>query len=178
MKPPLLPEESLRRVMRTARMDGFSLLGIAGLFALISAGFGDVGGAAAGVIIAAAGAIELHGASLLNARRENGMRWLVGSQVYLLAAVLSYALWRVLAYDPEWVRQLVDRLLQDPLFQQEMAGLEVSESELLQMVRWIYFGGYLLLAVLSCFYQGSMAWFYRRRRAAVREALGEMTKPE
>ena len=63
--PPLLPEETLARVLHIARLDGWSVLGVAGLFALLAASIGDLRGAVVGVIIAGAGAGGLHGVALL-----------------------------------------------------------------------------------------------------------------
>ena len=57
MKPPLLPSETFRRVLRVARFDGLSVLGVSGAFALISAASQDVSGAMIGLLVAAAGAI-------------------------------------------------------------------------------------------------------------------------
>src|SRR5580700_100147 len=67
MQPPKLVSEILRSVLRVARFDGVSVLVLAGFFALVSAASGDVSGAAFGLLIAAAGAIELHGMGLLRA---------------------------------------------------------------------------------------------------------------
>ena len=50
--PPLLPEETLFRVLRLARFNGLSVLGIAGFFAVISAAAQDVPGALVGVLVA------------------------------------------------------------------------------------------------------------------------------
>ena len=44
MKPPLLPAETLRRVLRVAKMNGSSVLVISGLFALVSAAGHDLTG--------------------------------------------------------------------------------------------------------------------------------------
>ena len=44
-KPPLLPAETLRRVVRTAKFDGTGILVISGAFALASASVHDVTGA-------------------------------------------------------------------------------------------------------------------------------------
>jgi len=94
MKPPILPAETLRRVTRIARFDGLSVLIVAGGFALLSAASKDISGAVIGLLIAAAGAIELHGVALLRVGRD-GMRWLVSSQLYLMAVILAYAGFRL-----------------------------------------------------------------------------------
>src|SRR5271165_2118927 len=94
-QPPKLVSEILRRVLRVARFDGMSVLVLAGFFALVSAASGDVSGAAFGLLIAAAGAVELHGMGLLRAADRRGMSWLVGSQLYLMSVVLGYVGYRL-----------------------------------------------------------------------------------
>jgi hypothetical protein len=45
--PPPLPEDTVRRVVRVARFDGWSVLGVAGVLALAAATMGDYVGAIA-----------------------------------------------------------------------------------------------------------------------------------
>jgi len=82
MPPPKLPSEILLRVLKVARFDGMSVLILAGLFALVSAAELDVSGTIWGILITAAGAVELRGVKLLKARKP-GMQWLIASQLYL-----------------------------------------------------------------------------------------------
>jgi hypothetical protein len=90
MKPPLLPFETLERVLRVARFDGRTVLGVAGLCALLSAVYGSTQSALICLVISGAGAVELHGVSLLQ-RGERGMAWLIWSQVILLVTIIGYA---------------------------------------------------------------------------------------
>jgi hypothetical protein len=163
MKPPLLPSERLRRVLRVARLDGASILVIAGAFALVSASFRDVTGAVVGLLVAAAGALELHGASLLRAAEVKGMRWLVSSQLYLMAVMLTYVSFRLARPDIAALRPLVTQELADSIRE---ANLTVDQV-LLEMQRLVY----LAVAAATLLYQGGMAVYYLRRRAAVAAAL-------
>jgi len=165
MKPPLLPSETFRRVMRVARFDGLSVLGVAGAFALVSAASRDVSGALIGLLVAAAGAIELHGVTLLRAGRERGMGWLISSQLYLMAILLCYAAMRLARPDISTLRAVVTAELAEQIRQ---AGLGIDEF-LLEFLRLVYVG----VAAVTVLYQGGMTIYYVRRRAAVAVALHE-----
>jgi hypothetical protein len=165
MKPPLLPSEILRRVVRVARFDGMSILGVAGLFALISAASRDVSGAVIGLLVAAAGAIELHGAALLRAGRGNGMRWLVSSQLYLMTTMLGYVAVRISNPDISSIRPVVTAELAGQI---QQAGMGVDQF-LLEFLRLVY----LSVAAATLLYQGGMTIYYLRRRTAVEAAVQE-----
>jgi hypothetical protein len=162
MQAPLLPSEKLRRVLRVAKIDALSVLIVAGGFGLLSAAFGDFSGALVGFVIAATGAIELRGASLLRASRLEGMRWLVGSQVYLMATILGYVVYRLanLAHDP--LLQAVNKALLE-----SGADLEMMPIDVRQLLKAVY----AIVAVVTLLYQGGMSVYYLRRRAAVAAAL-------
>ena len=162
--PPLLPEETLLRVLRVARLDGTSVLVIAGVFALISALAGDGLGAIVGLLVAGAGAIELHGATLIEHGESRGMDWLVGSQLFLLATVVGYCALQLLRPRlPEFPAEL-DALLQQNA---DQLGMTKQDFVLLAFNRFIY-GAVALLTVV---YQGGMALYYWNRRDAVTRAL-------
>jgi hypothetical protein len=165
MKSPLLPSEILRRVLRVARFDGMSILGVAGLFALVSAASRDVSGAVIGLLVAAAGAIELHGVALLRAGRASGSRWLVSSQLYLMATMLSYVALRLAKPDIASIRPVVTSELAEQI---QQAGMSVDEF-LLEFLRLVYLG----VAAATLLYQGGMTLYYLRRRSAIEAAFRE-----
>jgi hypothetical protein len=172
--PPLLPVETLLRVLRTAKLNGTSVLALAGLFAVLSAMGGDRLGALIGVVIAGAGAFELHGAGLLRQGVVKGVSWLVASQVYLLLAILVYAAWRLFNYDPELMRRVSEQALKTPEIQAKLLETGTSEEDMLRLVRLFYHLTYMILAVATFFYQGAMVLYYRRRRPAIEVALREI----
>jgi hypothetical protein len=168
MKPPLLPTEVLRRVLRVARFDGISLLGFAGGFALISAYSRDVSGALIGLLVAAAGAIELHGVGLIRSGR-NGMRWLISSQFYLMSVMLAYSGYRLLRPDIAWLLPYMNGDAAEPIKEAaQQAGVTV-EQMLVASVQLIYF----CIAAATVLYQGGMIVYYAKRRIAVKAALEE-----
>jgi hypothetical protein len=157
--PPLLPEETLRRVLRVANFDGMSVLAVAGILALASASVGDFYGAAVGLLVAAAGAIELHGAALLQAKESRGMNWLLASQPYLLAIVVGYCAVRLTNYDPTLLR----RAMTDET-RASLAEAGFSEEQFLRLANTLTFA---VLAAVTLVYQGGMVIYYLRRRRAV-----------
>ena len=161
--PPLFPAEVLQRVLRLARFDGLSVLVVAGIFALISARLGDYLGAVVGLLVAGAGAIELHGASLLKHRQPRGMDWLVRSQLILLITVLAYCALRLLHPDLAPLRATVN---EDVKAQLEVLGWSVD-----QFLGTVYRLTYLAVSLATFAYQGGMAVYYWRRRATVVRAL-------
>lgn len=146
-------------------MDGLGVLLFASLYAVLSAASGSVYGAAIGLAAAGAGAVELHGVALLRHGDSRGMKWLIASQPFLLAAIFAYCAFRLTHFEmppiPETFRVLIEQTAQQ-------LGLTVEEYA--RMVnRWTY----RCLAVASLAYQGGMTLYYLRRRNAVAIALGE-----
>ena len=170
--PPILPEETLRRVLRLARFDGMSVLIIAGAFGLLSAVAKDHPGAIVGMLVAGAGAVELHGVALLRAARAEGMNWLVGSQLFLMAAMLGYCAFRLthvvippIPPNPSGLLKMLDTIVE-----MDAQQLGITKEECL---RFVYRLSFQLIAAVTVVYQGSMSFYYLRRRAAVVAALPE-----
>ena len=161
--PPFLPDETLRRVLRVARLDGMSVAVIAGVFALISALAGDGLGAVVGLLVAGAGAIELHGATLLVHGEPRGMNWLISSQLFLLATIISYCALRLLH---PGLTPLNAAVTDEMKLSLEAAGWTPDE-----FVRIVYTTTYAAVAIVTFFYQGGMALYYFRRRGPVARAL-------
>ncbi|MFI5357415.1 MAG: hypothetical protein ACHQ4G_08785 [Opitutales bacterium] len=173
MQPPLLPEETFTRVYRLARIDGTGVLAIAGAFALAAGFVGDRMGVTIGLLVAGAGAVELHGAQLLRDGETRAMGWLITSQFYLLAVVLAYCAWRLLNFDPAFVDTVLTPEMRAGFLQ---AGY--APGELHELVRRIYYATYSVVAVVTLLYQGGMALFYSRRRAPVAKAIAAMEVEE
>lgn len=161
--PPLLPEETLARVLRIARFDGVGVLVLGGLFALMAAAARDIPFAAVGLLAAGAGAIELHGVALLREYEPRGMKWLVASQPFLLVVILSYCVLRLTYVElpavPENLREMVDT---------SAAQLGMTVDQYFALVNRITA---CVVGFVALLYQGGMTIYYLRRRKAVRRAL-------
>jgi len=167
VSPPPLPHEILLRVWRLASLDGRMLLIIATVFAMLAAIAHDAPGAAAGVLAAGAGAMELHGANRLNTGDANGMRWLVTSQLGLLAVIFGYIAVRLLLLDAEMIDERIP-----PEVAARFAEAGIPREAVPEFVQRVGRIAYSLLALGSLAYQGGMALYFHRRRKAVRQALG------
>ena len=163
-QPPLLPEETLARVLRLARFDGTGALVLGGGFALVAATARDIPFAVIGLLAAGAGAIELHGLGLLRQGESRGMGWLVASQPLLLLVILGYCalrLWFVaIPPVPEAFHGVFAASAQQ-------WGLTIEQYQ--QVLNRITVGA---VAFVSILFQGGMMLYYLRRRDAVHRALG------
>jgi len=149
--------------MHIARLDGLGVLTIAGVFALVSALLRDEVGTVIGLVVAGAGAIELHGVALLRHGAERGMHWLMGSQLLLLVVVLGYVGLRLSHVDIAMMKPLLSAAQQQVIVQ---SGLSVDA-----FLRMIYKATYVLVGVITLLYQGGLTIYYQRRRTAVAAAL-------
>jgi hypothetical protein len=165
-RPPFLPAQALQRVIHIARLDGMGVLAIAGLFALASALMHDQVGTLIGLVVAGAGAVELHGVALLRHGIERGMHWLVGSQVLLLVVVLAYVLLRLTHVDTAMMKPL--------LTEQQRQAIAQSGMGVDAFLRMVYIGTYAMVGVATVLYQGGLTVYYQRRRAAVAVALRDV----
>ena len=146
-------------------MDGLSVMMVAGILALAAAAAGNYQGAGIGLLVTAAGAIELHGAGLVRAGEPRGMRWLVASQPYLLLVLLGYCILQLSNFDVALMKEAVTDQMREKIRE---AGYTVD-----QFLRMMYNLTYLMLALVTLIYQGGMTIYYLRRRAAVNAALQE-----
>jgi hypothetical protein len=162
-QPPLLPEETLLRVLRLARFDGTGALLLGGLFALAAAAGGNFPFAAIGLLAAGAGAVELHGAALLRQGEPRGMSWLIVSQPFLLLVILSYCALRLWFVDLPPVPESFQ-----PLFaaSAEQWGLSVQDYQ-----RALNRITAAAVALAALGFQGGMLIYYLRRRGPVAAAL-------
>jgi len=167
MKTPPPPADTLRRVIKIARLDGLSVLIVSGLCALVAIALGDLISSIVGLLVAAAGWSEWHGAKLLRRGDAGGLTWLVRSQLSLLSIILLYAVTRMASYDPEYVRSLIT-----PDMNQMFQSAGLSVQEVMPMVRTTFYAGYGTLALVTLVYQGGLALYYRLRAETVRAALG------
>ena len=157
------PEEKVyRRVLFVAGFDGWSVVVVAGLGLLLSLLFGSLTGIFVGLLLIGAGAMELHGRRLLRRRNAEGMRWLVRAQVFLLGVILVYCVSRLGSFDAETAMGNLTPDMQAALTE---AGL--TTADLMPLVHGAFLATYSVVAVVSLFFQGGLALYYRNRTARV-----------
>lgn len=161
--PPLLPTAKLRRALGIAKADGWSVVIVAGLSAVISLLDGSFGFAATAALVVLAGFAELHGRRLLLAERRSGTAWLVGAQLALLAIILVYVRYRLQHFDADEIWRRLPGFAQEQLREQFAAsGLDPDTDRvtLLNLMNQAVCWG---LAIVTLLYQGGLALYYLRR---------------
>jgi hypothetical protein len=173
MKPPPLPEETLRRVLRISRINGWSVVIIAGFGALVSLMFGDLSGAFVGLIVAYGGWTEVLGQKQMQRGDADGVRRLVRAQWIVLGAILVYCVTRMASFDADTALSALT-----PGVRSELASAGIDVESLMPMVRLVFYVSYTAVAVVTLFYQGGLARFYHRRESIVRQALIDRLSPK
>jgi hypothetical protein len=175
-KPPLLPAEIVRRLIRVARFHGYSVLIFTGLFTLGALALGDFKSTLICALITAAGAFEVNGARLLARGESRGIVWLVRSPIYLLTVLLLYVGWQLLTYNSAQAQQVLDPAMKAAGMQEQLDALGATQEDLKHMTSVLYFASYGLVALVSFFYLGALALYYHRRRGAVLAAFSPIKK--
>lgn len=174
---PTPQDKALKRVLTVSWLDGWSLIIIASLSLLLTLVLGELLGLAISLLVMAAGIIELRGRRALKRRRADGMQLLVRAQMFLLTVILVYCARCLGSFDAGYLRdQLVPELRQNFLtmginFDEILAQFELTVDELVPLVHKTFLILYGGVAIISIFFQGGLALFYRRKTQLVTEAL-------
>lgn len=163
---PTPPQKALKRVLAVSAFDGWSVIAIAGLGTLLSLAFGDYSSVLVGLLVLAAGVMELRGRRQLRRRDPDGMRLLVRAQLFLLSVILVYCASRLGSYDQE---SMLGNLTPDMKALLKESGVDVAD--IVPLVQMVFFVTYGLVALLSLLFQGGLILFYRRKAPLVTAAL-------
>lgn len=164
--PPLPDNKTLARVLRIAGFDGKSVFVIASGCALLSAMFGDRLGAVIGVLAAVAGWAELRGVKLLKAGKADGVNWLVRAQLLLLTVILVYVGLRLRALAVGGVNAVTSEFFRMMAESAERWG-PADQRAYAENFK-LFYG---IIALITLLFQGGLALYYHRSRAAVVGAL-------
>ena len=129
----------------------------------------DALGALVGCLAAGAGALELQGVKELRRGQGKGVRWLIASQLAVLVVIVGYALYRQSHFDEHAWR----RWLRPEILEYFLPSGRIRPDELMPLIKFMHVVTYGTVAIATIFFQGGMAWYYHRRRGAIRVALGE-----
>lgn len=163
---PTPQEKALKRVLKISRANGWSVVIVAGLGALLALALGDWLSLGLGLLVAGFGGLEVRGNRLLRKRDPEGMKWLVRSQMLLLALILAYCASRLGSFDAE---SAMANLTPDMEALLKEAGL--SRADILPLVHQMFLLLYISVALASLIYQGGLALYYRSKTRPVTEAL-------
>lgn len=162
-RPAVSPEEkTYGRILLVSKLDGISIVVVAALGTLLALLLGDFTGGLVGLLVAGAGIMELRGNAMLRRRDAGGMRWLVRSQLFLLAVILTYCASRLGSFDNESV---MGNLTPDMATVLQEAGID--QADIVPLVRLMFFTIYGSVAAVTLLYQGGMSFYYSRRTAVV-----------
>ena len=159
-------EKALKRVLTISRLDGWSVIVFAVLGILLTLVIGDISGLGVGLLIGVAGWMEVRGHNLLKQRKPDGMRWLVRSQMFLLAVILVYCSSRLGSFDEETVMSSLT-----PEMETILSEAGIGKNDILPLVRTAFFAVYGGVAIATLLYQGGMAMYYKSKTTPVTEVL-------
>ena len=167
---PASSEPVLNRVLLVAAIDGWSVIALAGLGTVLALALGDLSGACTGLLIVAAGTIELAGRRRLRRRDAGGMKLLVRAQLFLLAVILVYCVTRLASFDEGLVQDVVRENLTPDM---EAALLEsgITRADIVPAVQGMFYLINATVAFLSLVFQGGLILYYRSRTERVAAAL-------
>jgi hypothetical protein len=177
MKSPRPPAEVLRRILRTSRLNGWSVALCAGLCSLVSLPFGGLLGLGVGVFVTIGGVMEIRGNRRLRRRDPDGMRLLVRSQILVLGAIWIYAVPQLLSFDPGYLQDQVIPNLREVLaasgsnLDSLLAQAGLNAKDVVPYVHLFFVVLYGTVMLVTLFYQGGLALYYHHHTAAVTEAL-------
>jgi hypothetical protein len=177
MKSPRSPEDILNRVKRIARMDGWSVVIVAGLGTLVALAFGDPIGISVGLLVTLGGAFEVHGYRMLRRRNADGMRWLTRSQIVVMGTIWSYGLSRLFSFDPGYLQGQVIPNARTMLasygidLDAMLAQAGVNSANIVPWVHLFFLVLYGSVLLITLLYQGGLFVYYRWRTDAVEKAM-------
>lgn len=154
-----ISERKIQRVLSVSLINGWSVAGFAGLCSLGILLMGDGLGFLVGLLVAISGGLELRGNALLKAKVLTSFRWLVGSQLYLIVVLWSYAIWQLVRFDSQNVWALFSDEFKELI-------LKVNPDVYLveALIRITYPATYCALVVTVLIYQGGLCLYYRSRK--------------
>ncbi len=171
--PPPPAPKALQRVIGLSRLNGWSVVIVSGLGTLVALALGDWLSTGLGLLVAAFGGVEVHGHRLLKKRDPAGMKWLVRSQMLVLALILAYCVSRLGSFDGESALANLTSDMEAVLLE---SGL--NRADILPLVHQMFIALYVSVALASIIYQGGLALYYRSKTRLVTEALTIPPEPE
>lgn len=177
VKPLRPPADVLRRVLKISRLNGWSVAIFAGVSTLVSLALMDPIGIAVCLLVMFGGLLEVRGQRMLSRRDADGMRWLVRSQLVVLGVIWVYALPRLLSFDATYLQDEAIPNLRELLaasgtdLDSLLAQSGLSTKDIVPLVHQFFVILYSGVMLATLLYQGGLALYYRRRTAAVEEAL-------
>lgn len=154
-----ISQNKIRRGIRTSRINSWSIIGFASLSSIGVFFFGDFYGALVGLAVALSGCMELRGSLLLAKGSLASIRWLVSSQLYLIAVLLGYSYNNLVSFDASdpWARF-------SPGLKDLILAINPDVYLVETMLTLSYYAVYVSLIVAVLIYQGGLSLYYLSRK--------------
>lgn len=170
--PPTTPQETkLQRVLAISRLNGRGVAWLCAASVVFMVLQGALKEAGLAAVATTAGLLELHGRRRLLAGAAGGVAWLVLAQLWLLALIVGYAVWRWSHFNPDEMWGQLPSFFQGYINNRMLlAGLDpvYDRPLLLELTNRATCVSFVLVALI---YQGGLAVYYTFQQSAVREAL-------
>ena len=173
---PTPAQKALKRVLAISAVDGWSFVIIAALSLVITLAFLNPIGIFVSLMVLIAGVMELRGRNKLKRRDPAGMQLLVRSQLFLLAVILVYCARCLGSFDGDYIKDLIPEIRQWMLMlsvnlDDVLRDVGLTTDELVPLTRKMFVLLYGTFALVTLFYQGGMALYYRAKTPLVTDAL-------
>ncbi len=149
-------EKILKRVLNICRLNGYSIIIFAGLCCLICIFIGSWSGVIIGIAVAASGYMELTGGKRLKDNIPDAGKWFIASQLWLMGLLISYAVYKLLSFDPSQVSVLLSPEIKTLIETQ----LNLTAEAFTEMIVGIYNLIYISIIAATTIYQGGLCYYY------------------
>jgi predicted PurR-regulated permease PerM len=106
-------EKKRRRIALVAALNGWSIAVFAALCLLCSLLWFTLSGILIGLALMTSACMELSGRRRLKQNRPEARRWLAGSQLLLLTAIVLYSAYNLLVFDPHEIMREVQEMISE-----------------------------------------------------------------
>jgi len=149
-------EKILKRVLNICRINGYSIIIFAGLCCLICIFMGSWSGVIICLAVAASGYMELIGGKKLKDNMPDAAKWFIASQLWLMGLLISYAVYKLLSFEPSHISALLSPELKTLVETQ----LNLTAEAFTEMIAGIYNLIYISIIAATTIYQGGLCYYY------------------
>ena len=141
--------------LRISFFNGWSITLFSGCIAVVSLLMLSPGGIVMGLVITAAGFMEVKGHGLMKGGKPASIRWLCGSQIFLFSVLILYCLINLFMFHPE---SALESLPPDALSM--VLALGFDESSLRVLIAQAFYLTYIAVIIVTVVYQGGLCLYY------------------
>ena len=140
-------------------MNGWSIALFSGCITLVAVIMLSPVGILVGVLVTAAGAMEVYGNRLMKSGLRESIRWLCGAQIYLLAILVLYCGVSIFLFRPESALENLP-----PEILTTILSLGFDEASLRALIAQVFYLTYFSVIIVSALYQGGLCLYYWSKR--------------